>query len=176
MTSKKFRNKLCVYCDNGISETGDHIIARKFVLEKNRANLPKVPCCRKCNEEKSRLEHYLTSVLPFGGRHSCARDSLVAVKPRVARNKKLRDELANGWRTQGARISTNWGISVPTTVIPFDSGRLCNLATYVALGLSYYHYDLKLTPKYETYATWVTGFGDKILIESFYKRFQGDTL
>jgi len=68
--SKRFKNKLCVYClKNPSTPTGDHIFAREFFMQDRRANLPKVPACKHCNNEKSQLEHYLTAVLPFCGRH-----------------------------------------------------------------------------------------------------------
>ena len=65
--SKRFRDKPCVYClTNPSTTTGDHVFAREFFPEAARANLPKVPACESCNNEKSHLEHYLTAVLPFG--------------------------------------------------------------------------------------------------------------
>ncbi len=62
--SKRFRDKPCDYClTNPSTATGDHVFAREFFPEAARANLPKVPACESCNNEKSRLEHYLTAVL-----------------------------------------------------------------------------------------------------------------
>ena len=45
---------------------GDHVIARGFFLPSERGELPQVPACKQCNNEKSRIEHHLTTVLPFG--------------------------------------------------------------------------------------------------------------
>ena len=61
---KRFKGKTCVYCA-GASETGDHILAREFVPVAHRSQIPQVPACRRCNKDKSDLEHYLTAVLPF---------------------------------------------------------------------------------------------------------------
>ncbi|QUN41481.1 hypothetical protein KEH56_18815 (plasmid) [Burkholderia cenocepacia] len=67
MGSKRFRNKTCVYCglEQG-ANTADHVIAREFFLLAGRDNLPKVPACQECNTAKSRLEHYVLSVLLMG--------------------------------------------------------------------------------------------------------------
>lgn len=69
MGSKRYRGKRCVYCGrDDASDTGDHVIARGFFLPSERGGLPQVPACNRCNNEKSRLEHHLTTVLPFGAR------------------------------------------------------------------------------------------------------------
>lgn len=65
--SKKYKGKICVYCADAISVTGDHVFAREFFLETQRDNLPQVPACEKYNNRKSVLEHYLTTVLPLEG-------------------------------------------------------------------------------------------------------------
>ena len=65
MSSKRFKEKLCAYCSEKPSVTGDHIFAREFFLGSARGNLPKAPISRECNNEKSKLEHYLTAVLPL---------------------------------------------------------------------------------------------------------------
>jgi len=69
MGSKKYKGKPCVYCVDGISIDGEHIISRKFFPEEFRDNLPKAPSCKQCNSDKSKLEHYLTAVLPFSSDH-----------------------------------------------------------------------------------------------------------
>jgi hypothetical protein len=43
-----------------------HVIAREFVLERFRDNLPAVPACSCCDTKKSALETYAMAVLPFG--------------------------------------------------------------------------------------------------------------
>ena len=40
-----------------------------------RAKFPKLPAYETCNNAKSKLEHYLIAVLPFGGQYT---DELVA--------------------------------------------------------------------------------------------------
>ena len=46
------------------------MFAREFFLTDRRAQFPKLPACETCNNVKSKLEHYLTAVLPFGGRYT----------------------------------------------------------------------------------------------------------
>ena len=102
---KKYKGKICVYCGSAPSETAHHVVARKFFLEKDRANLPKVPACLGCNGQKSTLENHLTTVLPFGGRHADARSSLVdRVPPRLAKNRALHRALAASQTPDGNAI------------------------------------------------------------------------
>jgi 5-methylcytosine-specific restriction endonuclease McrA len=74
--SKKFKGKTCAYCGEREAITGDHVFAREFFLPSDRADLPQAPICGECNNEKSKLEHYLTTVLPFGGRHPASAENL----------------------------------------------------------------------------------------------------
>src|SRR5947209_15193891 len=53
-----FRGLPCVYC-GAPATSDDHVIAAKFFLEPQRGNLPQVPACERCNNEKSHLEDYL---------------------------------------------------------------------------------------------------------------------
>ena len=99
MSSKQFRGKLCVYCCERSAVAGDHVFPRELFVERSRANLPQVPTCDLCNNQKSKLEHYLTTILPFGGRHADARENLVNLVPgRLARNLRLGRELNAGRR------------------------------------------------------------------------------
>ena len=92
--SKKYKKKLCVYCRNSISATADHVFPREIFQPDQRSMLPKVPSCINCNNEKSILEQYLLSVLPFGATHSNAEKALaVDTKKRLAKNKKLHKKL-----------------------------------------------------------------------------------
>jgi hypothetical protein len=100
MGSKKYKNKTCVYCaKEQASSTEDHIFAKEFFLENKRGNLPQVPACDACNNKKFELEHYLTSVLPFGGQHSDSIDNLSSKVPkRLRKNKPLHDKLKTAGR------------------------------------------------------------------------------
>jgi len=79
---KEFKGELCVCCGELPATTSDHVISREFFLVKHRDNLPQVPACDRCNNEKSALEHYLTVVLAFGARYSHAVENLSAMVPK----------------------------------------------------------------------------------------------
>lgn len=158
--SKRFRGKPCVYCLTGLSTaTGDHIFAREFFPEAARANLPKVPACESCNNEKSRLEHYLTAVLPFGGRHEDALSNLQELVPgRLAKNAKLHRELVAG---RGITLTEERpGLHVPTMTIPFDSDRLHQLFGFIAKGLLWHHWAVALQAHHDLKVVSLTGFGE----------------
>ncbi|MHA1164716.1 MAG: HNH endonuclease [Alphaproteobacteria bacterium] len=142
--SKQFKGKTCVYCaTEGSSQTGDHVFAREFFDISDRQNLPKVPACKRCNGEKSTLEHYLTAVLPFGGRHSDASSNLKSMTPkRLAKNLRLHGDLARGSTKIWTRETS--GIYVRTTAIPFDWSRLEGLLTFIVKGLMWHHWEVQL--------------------------------
>jgi hypothetical protein len=52
---KKYKGKLCPYCGIATSTTEEHIFARGFFLEVDRANLPKAPACENCNRRKQAI-------------------------------------------------------------------------------------------------------------------------
>ena len=58
MASKRNRGQQkCSYCGIQTSTaTSDHVLARKLVAEQFRGNLPQVPSCQACNNEKSSVE------------------------------------------------------------------------------------------------------------------------
>jgi hypothetical protein len=132
--SKKFKGKTCVYCGvEGASSTPDHVVARNFFAQPARANLPKVPACQSCNEAKSRLEHYLTTVLPFGANHEDANRNLIEEVPRrLSKNDKLFRQLRSGM-VEG--IATSWtGMPVPELSLPFEGDKLSSLFGQIAKG------------------------------------------
>jgi hypothetical protein len=142
--SKQFKGKHCTYCAvAGASETGDHVFAREFFLLSQRHNLPKVPSCLPCNQKKSELEHYLTAILPFGGRHADATASLTTMVPkRLARNRKLHLELSEGSQKIWTKESS--GLHVRTTALPFDGRRLEELLAFIVRGLMWHHWQVLL--------------------------------
>ncbi len=146
MGSKRFRNKTCVYCGlEAGANTADHVIAREFFLIAGRDNLPKVPACHECNAAKSRLEHYVLSVLLMGGVHGDAIEALATqLGPRLAKNDALRRELFIGQRDRMIRQPDgSWtnGMSVP-----FDGEKLAALCCYIGFGLAWHHWHLQLAP------------------------------
>lgn len=142
---KGYKGVPCVYCIEGVSEDGDHVISRQFFLPEKRANLPKVPACKACNNDKSKLEHYLTTVLPFGGGHADAGRILTnLVPPRLAKNNKLHAAILDGLGHHIA--STNGGQWVPGMTIPFDGQDMERLYEYIVRGLAWHHWKLLLGP------------------------------
>jgi hypothetical protein len=94
----KFRGQQCVYC-GAEAETSDHTIGRNFFLVERRSDLPQVPACRRCNNEKSKHENYLMIVLAFGAKHPDAAENLrtlVAHRLENKANAKLLRKLQKG--------------------------------------------------------------------------------
>lgn len=145
MASKQYKGKTCVYCGvPGISSTGDHVIAREFFPENERSSIPKVPACLDCNNAKSKLEQYLSTVLPLGSGHPIA-ESMMADKfiRRMEKNRRLQREVhqsskyileLNKWGTYELRLAVafNWRIA-------------SEYFSMVARGL-YFHHQLEVIP------------------------------
>jgi hypothetical protein len=142
LASKKFSKYECVYCQKRSSTpTGDHVFARQFFLERDRNNLPKVPSCKTCGTEKSRHEHYLTSILPFGGRHNQAFENLRTHAPRrLARNLTLHRQLAKGFA-----LSEQSG----QPVLPFEFHHIEALFEKITIGLLWHSWRIYLPEKHQ---------------------------
>jgi hypothetical protein len=161
--SKRYIGKTCTYCTAPhASVVGDHVLAREFCLKHKRANLPQVPACDVCNGEKSRLEHELTAVMPFGGRHPDSRANLsTMVAPRLAKNRKLAATLAAGMRQS---FESNDGIAwQPAGTVPIDTAQLVRLYELMAQGLAYWNWGV-LLPQESCiiYGTFLTAAGENI--------------
>lgn len=127
--SKRFKGHLCAYCSIRPAVTGDHIFARSFFVESARADLPQAPICTNCNNEKSKLEHYLAAVLPFGGRHPDALENLVSMVPkRLRKNVALHRQLAGHSEEN----------------VPIEGHLLEKLFVLIARGLAWYHWKIYL--------------------------------
>jgi hypothetical protein len=164
--SKRFKGRTCVYCaQENASETADHVLAREFVPVRHRGQIPKVPACKGCNKEKSDLEHYLSTILLFGGRHPDASVNLTTDGPRrLAKNKKLHRELATG-------VSRLWskepsGVLVRAMTVPIDGERVEKLVGFIVRGLIFHHWSVVLGPDMTVDVLSLTSHG-----ETFFKRF-----
>lgn len=93
---KGYKGVPCVYCNARVAATADHVIARGFFPEDKRGDLPKVPACSDCNNAKSKLEHTLTAIMPFGAQHTHAAQALAMTGHRLGKNRKLHVALAAG--------------------------------------------------------------------------------
>lgn len=158
--SKKFRGRPCTYCVERPATQPDHVFAREFFLPNRRDNLPKVPACHVCNNEKSKFEHYLTSVLPFGGRHADATVNLSEMVPdRLAKNARLHRQL-------GAGQSRTWGkfgeLLIPSMTLPIESDKIDALFRYVVKGLVWHHWRVLLAPKAGVWAAILSTNGERL--------------
>jgi hypothetical protein len=143
--SKGFINKICIYCNHtGSTRSGDHVFPRKIFLEKRRDKLPKVPCCKICNNNKSALEVYLLAVLPFGAKHFDAHENLTTQVPqRLQKNIKLYNCLATSMRKK--YFQNDSGILESTMAIKFNINYLFDFFNYVTKALVYYHFGLRIS-------------------------------
>lgn len=159
--SKKFKGRTCVYClRNPSTRSGDHIFAREFFMEDRRGNLPKVPACERCNQEKSQLEHYLTAVLPFGGRHEDASANLRDMVPdRLAGNQRLHRELAQG--RENILVEESPAQALPSLAIPFDGAILERLFAFIVKGLAFDHWGVTLTDAHGLRVITITSTGQQ---------------
>jgi len=138
---EKFKGTICVYCAINPSETDDHIFAKQFLLpdkRKNKQNILDVPACKHCNSEKAKLEYYLTSVLPFGGRHEDACHNLENVPKRLSRNPSLRRSLVQERRKVWLQESS--GLYVSTIALPLRPGSVEKLYEFIVKGLVWLHW------------------------------------
>lgn len=165
MSSKRFKGKLCAYCSLHPGVTGDHIFAREFFLPEARDNLPQAPVCDRCNNEKSKLEHYLTALLPFGGRHAHAHENLTSLVPkRLAKNLRLSRELSAG---RGRIWHIEDGLIQPTMTVPIDPQRTCDLFAQVGRGLAWYHWGTYLQPEHISEAMFLSKVGSDFFARLF---------
>lgn len=148
MSSKKYRNKLCVYCRTANSATADHVFPKEMFQLRHRNNIPKVPACKKCNNEKSKIEHYLLSVLPFGGTHDDAKEMLsIDALKRLKKNQKLFSRLRNEWGH--SYIPRESKVLEKRMHVKFDPNMLHTFIGFASLGLTYHHWGLILPRDYE---------------------------
>jgi hypothetical protein len=161
--SKRFKGKTCAYCAMpGASGTGDHVVCRAFFPVEDRDNLPQVPACDRCNGTKSELEHYLTSLMPFGGQHQNAHRALAEMVPaRLEKNHKLRAALAMGLKQRF--VSFNGSPWQMAGTLPVDGEKLTQYLGLIVRGLAYYHWGFACDAQnYFVKATYLTEKGSAI--------------
>ena len=159
--SKRFKGKTCVYCglESG-STTGDHVFAREFLPIEHRANLPQVPACERCNADKAKLEHYLLTLLPFGGNHPASTNLLTANVPRrLAKNVKLHRQLAEG---RGPVLVKERGILQHSMALPFEGRKLSELFVLITRGMVAHAFGAQLPQDYSVNAGILTERGEEI--------------
>jgi hypothetical protein len=145
--SKKFKGKACAYC-GGLATGPDHVIGRGFFVPADRDNLPQVHACDGCNSEKSTLETELMAVLPFGGRHHAGQATLREMVPgRLKNNQRLHRQLMQGQGRTWAEDDS--GLVVPMTTLTVDAGRVLKLYEWIARGLLWFHWQVRLTDEHD---------------------------
>jgi hypothetical protein len=146
MGSKKFKGKTCAYCAvPGSSETGDHVFARQFFVESDRANLPEVPACARCNNDKSASENYLLQLLPLGASHAGADNVRTNLMPKRAAhhgNKVLRQTLESP--NSPVWLLDSEGQKHERIPVLVDAQKLKNWCGAIAQGLAYFHWGTAL--------------------------------
>lgn len=146
--SKKYKGKTCVYCGKRkSSSSGDHVIAREFFPFEERVGIPIVPCCDKCNNDKSAVEHYTTTVLPFGSNTYYAGHMLQKyVAKRLERNRRLKKNIR---RLAGRTwVKKESGLFVQTMTLPIEAEQIIELLKYIVKGLMYYNWNYILPSDY----------------------------
>ncbi len=167
MASKKFKGKLCVYCCLRLATTQDHVFAREFFLPNTTYEPIKVPACVSCNNQKSQLEHYLTALLPFGGRHKDASINLEQMVPkRLARNAKLHRLLSDYKGTTW--IKDGGGLYLPTMTLPVDYRKIEHLFRFIAKGLAWHHWGVRLTTDHFLTVLALSRHGEQVFDRKFF--------
>ena len=154
---KGYKGVRCVYCQDREAGTADHVIARGFFPEDKRGDLPKVPACSECNNAKSKLEHTLTAIMPFGAQHADASKALEMAEPRLAKNKKLHEWLAAGL-AYSFRL-TNGGPWRMEMSVPFDNNGIEKLCEFMVKGLANHHWNVALGPDHFVRASFLNEAG-----------------
>jgi hypothetical protein len=156
---KRFRNQPCVYC-GAPGETADHVFARNFFPVEHRADLPQVSACAPCNRAKSQLEHYLLSVLPFGGNHPASSSMLARDVPRrLDKNRKLHLALTEGQRDV---LIEQDGALRESLTIPFDAAKLERLFVFIAKGLAECNWRVRIPTDYFVGAGFLSSEGERL--------------
>lgn len=126
-------------------------------MPNDRQNIPKVPACIECNGVKSKYEHYIATVLPFGGRHGQAKENLTTMVPkRISKNRNLLYNLRESFqKRQNQSFPEELG-----TPIDFDHETLIEWFKYVGFGLMWHEFDHLVPPSYQIDVIALSDFGE----------------
>lgn len=107
------------------------------------------------------LEHYLLTVLPFGGKHTASASILRdRVPKRLEKNLKLHRELS---ALRGRAWLEEKGVIRATMTIPIDADKLVNLFRLIPRGLAAYHWKHQIPSRYHVGAGLLTRAGEEII-------------
>jgi hypothetical protein len=139
MGSKKYKDKPCAYCALELSSTADHVFCREFFPVGFREGLPKAPACKRCNERKSALESYLTTILPFGSSHPAALSGqMEKVARRLAKQPSTKQRIDR--EAEVVWVETPQGIIVPTVGLPLDPDKVVEYFDLTVRGLVWHEW------------------------------------
>lgn len=151
-----------------LATTADHVFAREFFLPGTSYEPIKVPACNSCNNQKSHLEHYLTALLPFGGRHNEASINLGQMVPkRLARNVRLHHLLSEHEGYDWAKDSGE--LYVPTMTLPIDFHQIEQLFKFITMGLVWHHLQVRLTSEHFVTALALSRYGEQVFDRKFFR-------
>ena len=129
----------CAYCTVERGSEEDHVIARQFFPKTGsfRANLPKVPCCARCNRAKQRVEDGVAVWFQLGdGSPGSAGVVEERLRRTLTRNQRLartlRERTKRVWaRTPGGILTRRLALVLPPELLR-DAHQWF---TYIARGL-----------------------------------------
>ncbi len=147
------KGQLCIYCQESPStRQGDHVVARGLLSIVGRQNAPKVPCCKSCNDAKSKLEHYLSFTLPLASRETDARTRLDSAIISFEQNQKLKRIVFQGIE----RVRNVDGTDGDETfAFPFEHEVLRSYAEFLAKGVLYWTKGVRVGSEMVINATFV---------------------
>lgn len=101
-------NGMCSYCGD-LPDTGDHVPSKILLDEPFPENLPKVPCCNKCNQSFSLDEEYIACLIECVIQGSTDIDKLKREKiKRILTGKEsLRQKLEQSIYREGDKVFFN---------------------------------------------------------------------
>jgi hypothetical protein len=138
-------SRACVYC-GAEATTRDHVVPRCLLEREYPDNLPTVPCCRVCNEERSRDEQYFAVALAQVGFHPTLQDKLAprgTVDRALERSPRLDD-----------RIIESLSVAADGRVyFAPEMDRMASVAQKVAFGLYCHRYQLGKVPAIREFRT-----------------------
>ena len=99
---------MCSYCGE-LPDTGDHVPSKILLEEPFPENLPKVPCCSKCNQSFSLDEEYIACLIEctIHGTADIEKLNRQKIKRILADKEPLRQRLEKSILRDGDKISFN---------------------------------------------------------------------
>jgi len=147
--NKAHRKGACAYCGSDSNLTADHVIARSFFIEEHRGNLPIVSSCNTCNNEKSKLEHILVTILQFGSKAQPSAQIIQSTYRRLEKNRALDRKLTSSLAIE--QVAGALQITVDG-----DQGALESLCEYIVKGLTLHLWNKNIGEKWKVRASFLT--------------------